>query len=101
MPANTRPVSVGATIARAVAYDPDRTSIILYNLGALAVYYGFNAETTILTGIPIGPSNAVVFSWATSDDPTVEYFLIAAGGANDVRVGEQWGLVPESKKRGV
>lgn len=98
MPANTRPVTVGTTVVRALNYDAQRTSIILYNLGANTIYYGFNAETTAATGIPVGPSNAVVFAWASSDDPTVEYYLISAVAGNDVRIGEQWGLVPELKR---
>jgi len=93
MPANARSVTVGTTAVRAVNYDPDRTSLIVFDLGAATIYYGFNAEVTTATGIPIGASNNIVFAFQFGDDPTVERWLISGSAGNDIRIGEEWNPV--------
>ena len=68
-------VSIGATASQIVPANPDRSGIIITNLGANTVYIG-EANVTTTTGQAIQANSSIAFS------TTLAIYGVAATGSN-------------------
>ena len=90
----SRPVTVATTPTLLLPYNPRRTSVVIFNEDAAAVFIGED-ETSLLTrGSPVTPGGAVAFAAVDGDTPENILFGISAAGGADVRILEQFGKLP-------
>lgn len=85
---NSYNIVVGNVTPVKINYDKSRTTLAVRNQSAGTLYYGFDNSVSATNGFPVTTLTPVVFDYLSGDEPSLELWLIASAGAQDVRVSE-------------
>ena len=85
----TNQVDVQTIPTRIVYPNPNRTSLIIRNIGNYVIYIGTDMNVSVTNGFQISPGNAISLTKELGDNPELEFWAISDGGVGRIAWLEQ------------